>query len=180
MQGLITLSMPLVLSCSIGYAAYVSPVDYPQLRNYKGIYGKVSQTSSEPLLSEVIERERSKWGLPKGLIEGQIFRESKFDGDEKRPFNPESKSQCYRRAKTKAAKQLCGSHGLLQISWRLHGGQSDSLSEHIARGVGILGKHYRKTGDIRKALSAYNGTGKAAKAYAEAVIAEAKHFGFSG
>ena len=132
---------------------------------------------SEPLLSTLIERERRKWGLPKGVIEGLIMVESKFD---ETAANPESKSKCYRSAKTKAEKQRCGSRGLMQIVGRWHGGEGDSLSQHVARGTAILGRHFRRYGKISKAVAAYNGSGPMARQYARRVIKEAERFGFNG
>lgn len=133
---------------------------------------------SEPLLSEIIERERAKWGIPKGIIEGQIWHESKFD---ETAFNPEKHSREYRRAKTKEERERAGAHGLLQTRAIYHGGhRGENVSAQISRGVRFLGTLYAKHRSISVALERYNGRGPAAKRYARAVIKEARHFGYQG
>ena len=107
-----------------------------------------------------------------------IFHESKFD---ETAFNPESKSKCYRAAKTKEAKQRCASSGLMQIIQGLHGGADDTLEQHIERGVRILGRHFKKNGgSVFRAVAAYNGSGEKSRSYARAVLADARRFGYRG
>ena len=141
-----------------------------QLSGYAEFY------SGPPLLSEIIEQERRKWNLPKGIIEGLIFHESKFD---ETAVNPERESRCYKKAGSDVEREKCSSSGLMQIVYGLHGGsRHERLAEHVARGTAILGRHWRRTHSIVRALSLYNGdlSGR----YAAAVLADAKRFGYRG
>lgn len=129
---------------------------------------RAAVASSEPLLSDVIERERSKWGLPRGLIEAVISHESKFRLD---AFNPETKSRCYKTKTSEADRRRCGSQGLMQVVERWHGPSKD-WTENIEKGSAKLGTCYRRHKNIDKTAACYNGTGKAAKEYAAKVLRE--------
>ena len=138
--------------------------------------------SSEPLLSEIVKREAAKYGLHPAIVFGLINHESRFND---RAFNPEKKSRCYQKARNAVERRSCGSKGLMQVVSRWHGGERDTLEQHIARGVGILGRHYTAAKGIRNpqiramvALRKYNGTGAAARRYAGNVLREARYFGY--
>lgn len=130
---------------------------------------------AEPLLSEVIEHQRQKWGLPKGMIEAVIDHET---GGSWNPltFNPEKESRCYRNAKTKKERQQCGSYGLMQPVCKYHApdGKCQDLLHPIVSVVaatdGQLGPCFKKTKTVRGALRCYNGKGPKAERYASLAI----------
>lgn len=115
------------------------------------------ETYSEPLLSQVIERERIANKLPKGMIEAVITVESNWD---ETAYNPETNSKCAR-----SGRKDCASAGLMGLVDRWHG-KSKNLADHIRRGAKHLGEKYREAGTAWGAFKGYNGTGKAAEIYA--------------
>lgn len=128
-------------------------------------------SSNETTFSSVIETERGRAQLPRGLIESIIWHESKFD---EKAYNPEKESRCYKKAKTKAQKDKCASKGLMQIRAIYHGDASDAF-DNIRRGVrGQLGPCWKKYRSVWGAAYCYNGSGERARKYANAVSREFK------
>lgn len=76
------------------------------------LYARLSAPEA-PALSEVIEAARVKYGLPKGLIEGVIYQESRFDEFAK---NPE-KALCQRKS---WPSDHCESRGLMGVVYGFH------------------------------------------------------------
>ena len=130
-------------------------------------HGRAPTVYSEPLLSEVIEKERTraKPHLPKGLIEAVISHESGFN---ETAFNPERASKCYRRY---ADEKLCGSSGLMQTVAFYHGTPRD-WRDSIRKGTAKLRSCYRKGGSIWRTAKCYNGTGPRAEKYADRLVLE--------
>lgn len=123
-------------------------------------------SSSEPLLSEIIERERAKWGLPKGAIETVIWIESRFN---EHALNPELESSC-----AKNGGKDCESVGLMGIRPKFHGKPKNWI-ENIEKGARKLGQEYKKHGnDLRMAFARFNGKGWKAKRYAERAMRDYK------
>lgn len=116
-----------------------------------------------PLLSQIIEQERARNGLPKGLIEAIITVESNWD---ETAYNPETDSEC-----AQSGRSDCGSGGLMGVVARWHG-KSKNFADNIRRGAKYLGKCYRRAGSEWGAARRYNGKGRAAEIYANKVIKE--------
>lgn len=124
-----------------------------------------SAPSPEPLLSQVIEQERRKWNLPKGLIEAVITVESNWN---EHAYNPETNSSCARRG-----RKDCASAGLMGLVSRWHGKcATRDYACQIRKGAKHLGEGYRATGTVWATACRYNGVGKAAEIYANKVIRE--------
>lgn len=134
------------------------------------------ETPSEPLLSQVIERERIANKLPKGLIEGLIHWETARTWDETAK-NPERNSKCYRTA-AEDDREKCASYGIMQVVSFWHGKVPERGEDQVVQGARILGKCMRRTRTVVGALGCFNGdrSGK----YAANVIREARLFGYRG
>lgn len=130
--------------------------------------------------SVVIERIRRAYGMPKGLLEGLIQHESKWD---EKAYTRE-KSLC--RKKGKWTEPNCYAHGLTQIVLGYHGSRCRTDSRgllvwkrNILCGGTYLGESYRKAhGNVRLALAYFNGDRSGR--YAAKVLTAARKFGYRG
>lgn len=132
-------------------------------------------------LSDLIETERARHKLPRGMIETVIDHETGGTWDPQ-SFDPERESSCYARARTDKERKACGSYGLMHVVCRLHW-DSDHCDEltipsiGLQRGAKRLGECYRRTGkNIRRTFACFNGSGRKAEVYANQVTPKFKEW----
>ena len=131
-------------------------------------------------LSDVIEEARSSYQLPRGLIEGVIMVESKFD-ETAVNFEPDL---CKRK---KWSEDKCASYGLMQVIYGWHK-KDCGLKSHvdlydpetnIQCGAKVLSGYLRQErGDVAAALKRFNGI--KGSGYEVKVLSAALHFTRNG
>lgn len=126
-------------------------------------------------LADMIETERARYQLPRGMIEAVIDHETGGTWDPE-SYDPEVNSRCYLRARTDAERKACGSYGLMHTVCSLHwdSAHCDELTIPkigLQRGVKMLGESYKKAkGDKFKTFALYNGRGQKAERYARILM----------